>query len=322
MNRSTILGFTAGLLSASAAAGAASLGATWYLARAAMDREQPRGSRRAEARLAGAAEDGDFEAFRDWAEKQMLRIPGREVTVTSRDGLPLAGHWYPVRRPKRVVIAMHGWRSSWSRDYCLIADFLREEDCSVLYAEQRGQGGSGGEAMGFGGAERHDCLDWVQWVNAHGCDQLPVYLCGISMGATTVLMASALALPENVRGIIADCGFTSADEIWEHIARDNLHMAYHLRRPLARRLYETKHPSEVFDYSTEDALRHAKVPVLFIHGTADRFVPVEMTYRNYLACAGPRELLVVPGAEHGMSYLKDRGKYEDTVRDFWKKWDS
>ena len=76
-------------------------------------------------------------------------------------------------------------------------------------------------------------------------------------------------------------------------------------------------PSEV---STEEALRkNSSIPVLFVHGTGDRFVPVEMTYANYQACAAPKELFIVPGAGHGMSYLADRAGYEEHLCRFWKQ---
>ena len=68
-------------------------------------------------------------------------------------------------------------------------------------------------------------------------------------------------------------------------------------------------------------MRECKVPVLFIHGTDDRFVPIEMTYENYKACVSPKRLLVVPGAEHAMSYLIDKESYEKTVKEFWNDFD-
>ena len=62
--------------------------------------------------------------------------------------------------------------------------------------------------------------------------------------------------------------------------------------------------------------------MLLIHGTGDHFVPVEMTYENYLACGGPRRLLIVPGADHGMSYFTDPERYTAAVLAFWKDFDS
>ena len=90
---------------------------------------------------------------------------------------------------------------------------------------------------------------------------------------------------------------------------------------MADRICRRKIHMGAADYSTVEALRTTHLPVLFIHGTDDHFVPIEMTYENYKACAGPKHLLVVPGAEHGMSYAVDREAYEKTARAFWAAYD-
>ena len=98
------------------------------------------------------------------------------VEMIARDGEKLVGHWHHKEGDKRVIIAMHGWRSSWNKDFSVISDFWQNNDSSVLYVEQRGQGESGGEYMGFGMIERFDCLDWIDWVNERLDDSMPIYL--------------------------------------------------------------------------------------------------------------------------------------------------
>lgn len=93
----------------------------------------------------------------------LSQAPTEQVTITAQDGTSLVGHWYPCDGAKRVIIAMHGWRSSWCSDFGLTAEFLHANHCSVLFAEQRGQNSSGGDYMGFGVTEQFDCLDWVHW---------------------------------------------------------------------------------------------------------------------------------------------------------------
>jgi len=216
---------------------------------------------------------------------------------------------------------MHGWRSSWSRDFGVIAPFWHDHGCSVLYAEQRGQGESEGEYMGFGMLERYDCLKWAQWANENNPDNLPIYLVGLSMGATTVLMTGDLELPENVRGIMADCGFTSAHDIWKHVAEENLHLHYGLYATAANDLCKKRISIGSRECSTVDVLKQCKVPVLFIHGADDNFVPVRMTYENYAACSSEKHLLIVPGADHAMSYCVEQDRYEKAAKDFWKTYD-
>ncbi len=289
-----------------------------YLMKLALDREGPRNMEKEKEKMLS---DGDFsKAFKilEAAGQKLARCDTEEVEITAHDGITLAGHWYSPKSPKRVIVAMHGWRSSWSQDFGLIAPFWHENDCAVLYAEQRGQGNSGGKYMGFGLLERHDCLDWIDFVNERTFGTLTIYLGGISMGATTVLMAGGFELPENVLGIVADCAFTSPHAIWKHVVESNFHLPFGVYRLAADDLCKRKINVAANSYSTMEALSNCKVPVLFIHGTDDTFVPIEMTYENYKVCQAPKKLLAVPGAEHGMSYLVDEKSYQKAVTEFWR----
>jgi len=309
---------TAGL----AAMGVVSHAVTRELVSIAVDRNYPRDiSARARRYFTGAQHNETFLRHLEQMAQRLEAADTHKVTITAPDGEKLVGHWHPCEDAKRVVIAMHGWRSSWAHSFGMIADFFHSSGCSVLYAEQRGQGSSGGEYMGLGALERHDCLAWVNRVVEGGCKE-PIYLAGVSMGATTVLMATALELPPNVRGIIADCGFTSPDAIGKHVVRNNLHLSYRLRSSVADSMCRKRNQVGIRAFSALDALKTNQIPVLFIHGADDRFVPVTMTYENYKACAGPKELLVIPGADHGMSYYVDRQRYEEALKSFWERYDA
>lgn len=293
-----------------------------FMVNIALDREVPKHNPKYEKKLSGNA--NPVPEFVETAKEAAYKLKQAEcetVEIASTDGTRLIGHWRECEKAERVIIAMHGWRSSWTNDFGCIADFWYENGCNVLFAEQRGQGESGGDYMGFGMLERFDCLDWVNWVNETKDDQLPIYLCGTSMGAATVLMAAGLKLPENVHGIMADSGFTSAAAIWKHVAEDNLGISYGVYSTAANDLCRKKIQVGGDEYSTLDAMRECKVPIMLVHGTDDHFVPIEMTYENYKACTTPKKLFIVPGAEHCMSYLTDKDGYEKAVREFWYEFD-
>lgn len=307
-----------------AAAMAASLSTyltTKFLVKAAVDREAPKALQKAGELLSGVQQDNAFLTELAAAAKRLEGKAHERVEIVSRDGTNLVGHFFPSKNPKRIIIAMHGWRTSWSYDFGTMADFLEKNDCTILYAEQRGQNSSGGDYMSFGLAERYDVLDWIGWVTERCGEKLPIYLAGVSMGATTVLMAAGLDLPGNVHGIAADCGFTSPQAIWKHVINKNLHLPYALRGIMADSMFRNRLQMSTDEYSTIDALKCSKVPVLFAHGTEDHFVPIGMTYENYEACAAPKKLFIVPGADHGMSYYFDRKGYEAAVINFWKEFD-
>ena len=253
--------------------------------------------------------------------KVLLEKDIEEVEIRSRDGLRLVGHWYPCENAKRVIVAMHGWRSAWYMDFGIIADFWHNEGCSILFAEQGAQNNSEGDYMTFGYMERYDCLDWIYWVNERTESQYPIYLAGVSMGASTVLMTAGLDLPENVKGVIADCGFTSAHDEWRYVVKDNMKLSYGLRGLMIDRICQKKINTNSKNITTITAMQKTQIPILFIHGTDDKFVPVRMTYENYKACNAPKELLIVPGAIHGESYFIEKEKYEAVTRSFWSKYE-
>lgn len=306
---------------ATAALSVTSFVTTDFLVGIALDRKTPKITDRTEKMFTGRHRD---KAFSDAVTSCAAKLSAKKhelVEITAEDGIKLKGHWFQADQPKRVMIAMHGWRSNWDRDFGMIADMWLDNGCSVLFAEQRGQNGSGGDHMGFGLTERFDCRDWARWTENKVEGEVPIYLCGLSMGATTVLMAAGLDLSPRVHGIVADCGFTSPHDIWKHVATKNLHISYSLHGPIADTLCRRRIALGSSEYSTVDALRNTVIPVMLIHGADDHFVPVQMTYENYKACASPKRLLIVPGADHGMSYYVDKKLYESELMSFWKQYD-
>lgn len=295
---------------------------TKYLMKLALDREGPKSAAKDKEKMMSSGDLSETVAAIMESAKVLESTEHEQVEITAQDGTLLVGHWYCPENAKRIIVAMHGWRSTWSQDFGAIAPFWFENDCAVLFAEQRGQGNSGGDYMGFGLLERYDCLDWIGWINERTEGKLPIYLGGVSMGATTILMTAGFELPENVKGIVADCAFTSPHAIWKHVVENNFHLPYGLYSRAAKDLCRRRIRVESDSYSTQKALQKCSVPVMFIHGTDDHFVPIEMTYENYKVCSAPKQLFIVPGAEHGMSYLVDKDGYENAVKQFWDDHDN
>ncbi len=318
----TILKAAGATVAVAAVAAAASYITTKILVMVALDRNPPKLPGKAKGAISGAAFDN--KEFIDDVGKcaQMLENSEHEqVEITAFDGTKLVGHWFKTEGAKRTVICMHGWRSSWSIDFGMSAPHWIEHGCNLLIPEQRGQNNSGGDYMGFGLIERYDCLDWANYV-AQLHPELPVYLSGVSMGASTVLMSAGLELPPQVKGIIADCGFTSPYAIWKHVSENNLHIGFGIKGVMANAICKKRINLGADSYSTVEAMKNCTVPVLLIHGEKDSFVPVEMTYENYEACVTPKSLLIVSDAEHGMSFWKDQEGYKRAVFDFWEKYDT
>jgi len=212
----------------------------------------------------------------------------------------------------------HGYKSRAYLDFCGGLRNALEAGHSAILVDQRAHDKSGGNCLAFGVLERFDCLTWINYVSERFGKSTGIILVGVSMGASTVLMASDLDLPDNVLGIIADSGYTSAREIIKKVIRD-MRLPPWLIYPFVRLgalIFGGFDPDAC---SADGALASCRVPVLFIHGEDDRFVPCEMSIRNRAACASSGTLLTVSGAGHAMSYIINKKAYTEAVRAFYER---
>lgn len=258
----------------------------------------------------------EMRAGRDWFVAQERE----EITLTSYDGLKLYAEYLPAQDPKGIVILFHGYRSSAHNDFSCVFRYYHERGYDILCVTQRSHGKSEGRYICFGVKERYDCRQWVEYVCSRFGEDVDIFLDGISMGATTVLMAAGLGLPDNVRGIIADCGFTSPWDEFEAVLKRSFRLRVHPLMDVAQ-LYAKLFAGFTFkECSTLDAMRVNKIPVLFAHGADDDFVPTHMSVDNYEACASEKVLIIVEGAVHGESYLVDRDRYQRELENFFEKY--
>lgn len=244
--------------------------------------------------------------------------PCEFVTVTSYDGLTLSGRYYHVRDGAPLDIAFHGYRSAGLTDFCGGAAISQELGHNLLLVDQRAHGKSQGRTITFGIKERYDVLTWVDYAVERFGPDTKILLYGISMGASTVVMASELPLPENVKGIVADCPYSSPMKIILSVARTK-------RIPAAVAAVFCWAGAKVyggFDIREADpvrAVQKARVPILLIHGESDGFVPCDMS--GEIQRANPLRVYrcTFPGADHGISFLVDPERYRRIIKEFCEK---
>ena len=247
-----------------------------------------------------------------------LEIPYKEAVVTSYDGLRLFGKCYIASADAPWLIMLHGYRSGAERDFCGGLKFGIDSGFNVLLVDQRAHGKSEGKCLTFGIKERYDCLTWINYVISQAGGSCKIALYGMSMGAATVLMAAGSELPKNVACIVADCGYTSPKAIIKKVIRE-MHYPVFPTSALVRLGGMLFGGFDIEEYSAVQAMEKCDIPVLFIHGDDDRFVPCEMGRENHRHCrAEGKKLLIVPNAGHGMSYMSDKKAYLGTVSEFLK----
>lgn len=243
---------------------------------------------------------------------------GQSVYITSHDGLRLHAHWVPAKNPKGTMLLMHGYRSTKLVDFGVAFAYYHERGFHVLAPDQRSHGRSEGNFITFGVKESQDVLSWIEFHN-QSFGALPLFLSGLSMGASTVMFLADEKLPGNVRGIIADCGFCSPAAIISKVFRDVTHLPAMPSIFCADLFARFFAGFSLFEKDSRKTLAHTRLPTLLIHGKDDHFVPCTMTEESYAACTGEKELLLVDGAGHGVSFLVDHDRYSDMVEAFLLK---
>ena len=273
-----------------------------------------------------SASSGDVEdvippEIRRMAES-LKEIPMEQVAIRSHDGYVLRARWYPAEGAKRTILLAHGWRGSWNMDFSASAPYLHDRSCNLLLIDQRCHGDSGGDLISYGILERLDVLSWLDWLEANH-PGTPIYLCGVSMGAATVLMTAELDVAHRVTAIIADCGYSTPQGIVKETLQKTLKgmtgptLAAVNLNCKRRAGFTLKQASPV-----EAMAKNTEIPCLFVHGDADDFVPIRMGIENYYACQAPKEALFVPGAGHARCFLVAPEEYKRKLTEFFEAWDN
>ena len=248
-------------------------------------------------------------------KEYMMAQPHKDVYIKSFDALKLHATHFPGPG-KKIVICFHGYTSQGMSDYIGLSGYYLKHGFGMLLPDARAHGQSEGEYVGFGCLDRWDAMGWIKWVIKEYGEDVEILLHGTSMGGATVLMASGLELPPQVKGIISDCGFTSAKEVFTHVLRTMYHLPAFPMIQISDRVNRKKAGYGLDECNSAREVQKAKVPILLIHGDKDFFVPCPMCEEIYENCASPVKKLIVEGASHAESYYKDTEAYEKALDDF------
>lgn len=264
----------------------------------------------------GTADDEQYE----WLTEayKIKRKNNEKIVILASDGTKLEGHYYERKKNAPLVIFFHGFRGHSYVDGVPIYKIAQKEKWNVLLVSMRAHDESEGNIFTLGVKERYDCVNWANWAAKHFGRETPIFLMGVSMGASVAMMSSNLGLPKSVRGIIDDCGFTSTMEMID------VNCKSHLPDYIPTRMFDffVEMGTSVWGHfciSKADACKavsQTDIPILIIHGDRDTQAPLSMAYRLYDSCSSEKQLYVVHGANHVENYRKDPEGYENVIAQF------
>lgn len=270
--------------------------------------------------------DGDkwvgYKSIMDKAREWLDKKGYEDVEIQSKDGLKLHGYYISSDTPSnKLVICVHGYTSKGMNECPSFAKAYFDMGYSALIVDNRGHGKSEGKYVGFGILDRYDLLEWIKYsINRFGKD-IQIVIHGDSMGASTVLMTTGLTdLPSNVKVAVADCAFTSPEEVFSHVLKRDYHIPKFPLMNLTSIMSKCLAGYGYKDYTTIDAMKVTKTPTLFVAGKKDNFVPTWMTQKNYDECIAPKRLFWVDEAGHASAFFEDNELFIKNLKEFLKRY--
>lgn len=251
--------------------------------------------------------------------KVMKSIKYEDKYLMSRDGLKLHAYLFPAKeKSNKFLLGIHGYCSYSRPEYAPFFEFYRNLGYNIFLPDDRAHAPSEGKYIGFGVLDRLDCVDWAKYIVKNYGEDCEILLHGVSMGGATVLAASGEKdLPIQVKGITADCGYTSAYDILAYQAK-NMHLPANLILPKVEKICEEKAGFNFHDYSALEQVKQAKVPILFVHGEKDPLVPPAMVHELYDACSSEKKrIMTVPEAAHGESIAFAPEEYHKNIKELF-----
>lgn len=243
------------------------------------------------------------------------KIKWENATVKARDNTKLCAEVLD-QGSKICQIQMHGYKSSPNRDFCGGAPLAAGLGHNLIVPYQRAHFSSGSRTITFGIREADDVKVWVDYAKKRFGEDVKIILCGVSMGAATVITAVGLEPDERVVGVVADCPYSSPKGIIKKVCSD-MGLPSGIAYPFAwmgalifGRLRIKKQDGAMY------AVKNSRLPILLMHGDDDRFVPVGMSKQIKEANPDKVRLEIFRGAGHGLCYMCDPERYKRLVREF------
>lgn len=244
---------------------------------------------------------------------------GESLYINSFDGLKIHVSKHMAKeKSNKWAILVHGYTEN-SMVMSRRAKRFLEKGFNVITPDCRGHGKSEGNYIGMGWHDRLDIISVINEIIKIDKDA-QIVLYGVSMGAATVMMVSGEELPSNVKCIIQDCGYTSVHDIFKYQLKQQFGLPPFPIMNMVDILCRIRAGYGFKQGSAIKQLQKAKLPILFIHGGKDDFVPTSMVYELYKETKGEKEILVIENAGHGRAYNKDKNLYLNTMWEFINKY--
>lgn len=248
----------------------------------------------------------------EWLET----VDSRKISAVSEDGYTLiATEFYGQEDTHLWALVLHGY-TGWKEEMYPFACWYYEEGYQVVVPDLRCQGESDGDFIGMGWTDHYDCTLWIDYILSQDADAR-IVIHGQSMGAATALMMTGEeTLSDHVVAVVSDSSYTDAYSMFGDKVTEWFYLPAFPLVDSARLVLLLRGGYDLMDASAINAVAKSSTPTLFIHGTSDAMISVQMSRDLYDAATCPKELLIVEGAGHAQTQDKEPDAYYGAIREF------
>ena len=263
----------------------------------------------------------DYPELGPWLDSLRTVDALKETYIENERGERLHALYVRAARPTgKTAVIVHGYTDNAVRMLPIGYLYSRQLGYNILLPDLHAHGLSEGDAVQMGWLDRLDVLQWMDTANRLFGDSTRMVVHGISMGAATTMMVSGETLPPYVKCFVEDCGYTSVWDEFKGELKNQFGLPAFPLLDVASWLCGLKYGWTFREASALEQVKRCALPMLFIHGDADTFVPTWMVHPLYKAKPEPKELWLVPGAAHAVSYKENKVEYTRRVQDFTGKY--
>lgn len=254
---------------------------------------------------------------RTWIDSLQQAEALKDTFIYNEKGIKLHAYYADAQYPtSQTAVIIHGYTDNAIRMMMLGYMYHKELGFNILLPDLQYSGLSEGNALQMGWLDRKDVMQWMDVAHDIYGDSIQMVVHGISMGGATTMMISGEPQPYYVKCFIDDCGYTS---VWEQFSKE---LKEQFGLPPFPLMYTSSWLCDMtkdWNFQEASALKQVAqctLPMLFIHGDKDDYVPTWMVYELYKVKPEPKELWIVPHADHAKSYLLNRKEYTEKVKQF------
>lgn len=260
-----------------------------------------------------------YDGLVEWIDSMQAVGALRDTFIVNDKGLRLHALYASCDSARGTAVLVHGFTDN-ARRMMMFGRVYRDSlHFNIIAPEHQRHGKSEGSSIQMGWLDRLDIERWISVADSLWPSS-PIYLHGLSMGGATVMMCSGDSLLPSVRGIIEDCGYTS---VWDEFAgeiKNQFHLPPHPLMDVASLLCQWRYGWNFREASSLEQVRRSTLPMLFIHGENDTFVPTAMVHPLYEAkTKGYKRLWLAPGSEHARSFHDHPQEYFKEMKNFINK---